>query len=119
MLCLLAFVLRQLMRMKLDKLGWQGSFAGPLATLGRVRATVPRGNGGQTFRLRARSPVLRCLPSTSSGCGRHRLERLGWSRIACGAASILHKVVIAFCPTLFPVTLSKSGLKVSGSRVAF
>ena len=57
MVCFLAFVLRQLLRAGLDKLGWQGSFSELLSALGRVPVTVLRGKGGQTFRLRHGIPA--------------------------------------------------------------
>ncbi|MBC7220466.1 transposase, partial [Candidatus Bipolaricaulota bacterium] len=75
--CFLAFVLRQLLRTRLDTLGWEGSFTEPLASLGRVRATVLRGKGGQTFRLRDEIPA-RAMPALHAVGMRapRRLERL-------------------------------------------
>jgi len=77
MVCFLAFVLRQLLRARLDKLGWQGSFTELLAALGRVRATVLRGKGGQTFRLRDEIPA-QAMPALHAVGIRapRRLERL-------------------------------------------
>lgn len=57
MICFLAFVLRQLLTSKLEKIGWRGSFTELLSALGRVQATVLRGKGGQTFRLRDEIPA--------------------------------------------------------------
>ena len=77
MVCFLAFVLRQLLRTRLDKLGWQGSFTELLSALGRVRATVLRGEGGQTFRLRDEIPAA-AMPALHAVGMRapRRLERL-------------------------------------------
>ncbi len=60
--CFLAFILRQLLRARLDTLGWEGSFTELLASLGRVRATVLRGKAGQTFRVRDEIPA-RAMPA--------------------------------------------------------
>ncbi len=77
MVCFLAFVLRQLLRARLDKLGWQGSFTELLATLGRVRVSVLRGKGGQTFRVRDEIPA-QAMPAFHALGMRapRRLERL-------------------------------------------
>lgn len=78
MVCFLAFVLRQILGKKLTKLGWSGSFTELLAALGRVRATVLRGKGGQTFRLRDEIPscAMPALHAVGLRAPR-RLERLG------------------------------------------
>jgi len=78
MVCFLAFVLRQLLHKRLARLGWQGSFTELLAALGRVRATVLRGKGGQTFRLRDEIPA-QAMPALHAVGMRapRRLERLG------------------------------------------
>jgi len=77
MVCFLAFVLRQLLRTRLDKLGWQGSLTELFSALGRVRATVLRGKGGQTFRLRDEIPAT-AMPALHAVGMRapRRLERL-------------------------------------------
>lgn len=77
MVCFLAFVLRQLLRTRLGKLGWEGSFTELLCALGRVRATVLRGTGGQTFRLRDEIPA-QAMPALHAVGMRapRRLERL-------------------------------------------
>jgi len=77
MVCFLAFVLRQLLRTRLDKLGWQGSFTELLSSLGRVRVSLLRGKGGQTFRLRDEIPSC-AMPALHAVGVRapRRLERL-------------------------------------------
>ncbi|GAB4310784.1 MAG: hypothetical protein Kow0097_12400 [Candidatus Bipolaricaulota bacterium] len=77
MVCFLAFVLRQLLRTRLAKLGWQGSFTDLLSSLGRVRVSVLRGKGGQTFRVRDEIPAL-AMPAFHAVGMRapRRLERL-------------------------------------------
>ncbi len=77
MVCFLAFVLRQLMAKRLAKLGWRGSFTELLSALGRVRVTVLRGKGGQTFRLRDEIPAA-AMPALHAVGMRapQRLERL-------------------------------------------
>jgi hypothetical protein len=57
MVYFLAFVLRQLMNKRLTNLGWAGSFTELLSALERVRVSVLRGKGGQTFRLRDEIPT--------------------------------------------------------------
>ncbi len=77
MVCFLAFLLRQLLTQRLHKLGWQGSVTELLAALGRVRASVFRGEGGQTFRLRDEIPAP-AMPALHAVGMRapQRLERL-------------------------------------------
>lgn len=65
MVCFLAFVLRQLLEKKLSKIGWTGSFTELRTALGRVRAMVLRGNGGQTLRLRDEVPAATILATFS------------------------------------------------------
>jgi len=77
MVCFLAFVLRQLLSKRLAKLGWTGSFTELLSALGRVRATVLCGKGGQLFRVRDEIPAA-AMPALHAVGIRapRRLERL-------------------------------------------
>ena len=51
MVCFLAFILRQALRLKLKEVGWEGSFSGLLEALGRVRAVEIEDGAGLRYRL--------------------------------------------------------------------
>ncbi len=77
MVCFLAFVLRQMLRKKLAEMGWEGSFTELLAALGRVRVSVLRGKGGQTFRVRDEIPAVAMPAFRALGLrAPRRVERL-------------------------------------------
>ena len=57
MVCFLAFILRQHLRLKLKEVGWEGSFSGLLDALGRVRAVEIEDGAGLKYRLRDEIPA--------------------------------------------------------------
>jgi hypothetical protein len=57
MVCFLAFVLRQQLRLKLKELGWEGSFTGLLEALKQVRAVEIEDGAGLKYRLRDEIPA--------------------------------------------------------------
>ena len=56
MVCFLAFILRQHLRLVLKEVGWEGSFSGLLEALGRVRAVEIEDGAGLKYRLRDEIP---------------------------------------------------------------
>lgn len=54
--CFLAFLLRQALRLKLEKMGWEGSFTELLGALSRVRAVELEDGAGARYRLRDEIP---------------------------------------------------------------
>jgi hypothetical protein len=57
MVCFLAFILRQQLRLKLKELGWEGSFTGLLEALNQVRAVEIEDGTGLKYRLRDEIPA--------------------------------------------------------------
>lgn len=57
MVCVLAFIMRQHLRLKLKGMGWEGSFSGLLEALGRVRATELEDRAGHKYRFRDEIPA--------------------------------------------------------------
>jgi len=57
MMCFLAFILRQQLRLRLKELGWEGSFTGLLEALNQVRAVEIEDGTGLKYRLRDEIPA--------------------------------------------------------------
>ena len=57
MVCFLAFIMRQHLRLKLEGMGWEGSFTGLLDALERVRAVEIEEGAGLRYRLRDEIPA--------------------------------------------------------------
>jgi len=57
MVCFLAFIMRQHLRLKLKGMGWEGSFSGLLEALKRVRVTVVEDRAGHKYRFRDEIPA--------------------------------------------------------------
>jgi len=56
--CFLAFLLRQALRLRLEEVGWEGSFTELLEGLSRVRAVEIEDGAGARYRLRDEIPQV-------------------------------------------------------------
>jgi len=57
MVCFLAFIMRQHLRLKLEEMGWEGSFSGLLDALKQVRAVEIEDRAGLKYRFRDEIPA--------------------------------------------------------------